>query len=92
MTKEEVIIEKSIELRRKLSAVIMEFWKNNAELSQKDTFYINSVTVASLMAQTAYLMFKKDNRIPPKDYIKSICDFSLEQFEELNNLKSMEIH
>ncbi len=84
MTEEEVI-ELSIELRIKLFNALHEFWLNKENLSKKDVFYINSIMISSLISQTAYSMFKKDNIIHVSDYIKDICSWSIKQSEDFFN-------
>lgn len=87
---EEKVIEISLEFRRKLFNEMIEFWKNNAGLLPEQMFYINSVVVSSLVAQTAYLMFKKDNKDVTLKYIKTIYDFALEHLENFYDIKNKE--
>lgn len=77
------LIAASIKLRRKLFAVISEFWAENKDLPMEEIFFINSAVFSSLLAQITHSMFKKNGGNDKQlEYIEQVCSFAKEQYKE----------
>lgn len=87
MTEDE-LTKASVVLRRTLYEDMRQFWENHKGLKQDQVFFVNSVVIASLIAQITYLMFKKDiGNAPSFLYIDQMCDLAKQQLHSTSFLK-----
>lgn len=79
---DEKLMEISLKLRRTLCDELKKFWAENPKMDMEHIFFINSVTISSLIAQITFSLFKKDIGVLRQlAYIDEVCNFAKEQFK-----------